>query len=553
MKRSGWFALLSIVAFSVLISTIPLYRYTLWGLDSGEYLYYTHRWVETGGAYLSVDGWGSAYPFFPGMFILGGGFHLLSGVDLIRSVVFVPVILSALSPILVFLIVRKVMDDWRPGILSAFLFSSLPPLIYGYSQPRPETVGFFFMLLILSFTITSLKENPKTVLPIFVVLIPLVITHHFSTYFLILLFLGGIFTSRIWRRKERSIDLFKTRLLILFMITTFIYWISYAVPFGESRIKNALIFPSYTVLAVPFLLLLFFEFLVRIRRKFDFVVPINFHKEGIRSFMIFFSIALIITMSIMINVALGTLPVRQIELGFTVFLYIPMVILSLFAMSARKIIKSVEEGPTLLGWLSFVIISIIIGVIFDSHSLLPMRQFTFLLLIVTLIFGIGLFHFERTIYNPTDKMKKTFALGVLIILLTAFLIPLSYPSQERAGGFTEGIESEDMEAAFWAKTSTEKRIATDHRMSNALISVSYQNQTWRDGFDMYFSDDPESALEDIKENNVTYILWDEEMRKGAIIELGRNPRPLSPELIEYYQENFYLVYRSEEVVIYAVP
>jgi len=553
MRRSGWFALISIISFSVLISTIPLFEYTLWGMDCGEYIYYTHRWVDMGGAYLSIDGWGKAYPFFPGLFILGGGFHLLSGVDLVHSMVFVPVVFSALSPLFVFLIVKKVMDDWRPAILSAFFFTVLPPLIYGYSHPRPETLGFFFMLLILSLTLCTLDSRVKKILPLFVVLSSLIITHHFSTYFLILFFFGGIYVSKIWRKEEREEDTFRTRLLLIMMVTTFAYWIFYSVPFGQRRIKDALIFPSYTVLVVPFILLILSEFLVRFRRNIDFFVPINFHKESLRSFLFFSSLALLVTVPLMISVALGTLPVRQIELGSTVFLYLPIVVLSLFALGSRKIIKTVEEGPTIIGWFSFVIFSITIGFVFDSSSLLPMRQFTFLLFTVSLLFGIGLFHFENIIFNPIDSKRKTLVLGVFVILLSSFLVPLSYPSQERAGGFTEGIESEDMEVAFWAKHSTERRIATDHRMSNALFSVGNDNLTWRDGHDMYFSSDLDRALDDLESNNVSYILWDEEMEKGAAIELGRNPRPLNPDLVEKYHESFELIYMSEECVVYAVP
>ncbi|MFP4185483.1 MAG: hypothetical protein ACOCTN_00450 [Candidatus Natronoplasma sp.] len=552
MRKSGWFALLSIMSFSVLISTVPLYEYTLWGIDCGEYLYYTFQWVDTGGAYLSIDGWAKAYPYFPGMFILGGGFHILSGVDIIRSMVFVPVVLSAFSPLFVFLIVRKVMGDWRPGILSAFLFTTLPPLIYGYSHPRPETLGFFFMVLILSFITRSFEDREKMILPVFFALSSLIVTHHLSTYFFILIFFGGIALSKLWRRKRRYLDVFRIKLLTAFIVATMIYWVFYAVPFRENRIKDALIFPSFTVLAVPFIFLLILEILVIFRRKFDFSIPINLHKESLGSFMVFFLSGLMIVIPILVNIALGTLPVRDIELGYTVLLYLPIVFLSLFALGARKIIKALEEGPMIIGWFFFIVLSIIVGVIFNSDSLLPMRQITFLLFTVSLLFGIGLFHFHRVIFNPNGNPRKTLVLGVLIILLASSLVPLSFPSQERAGGYTEGIESEDMEAAFWASHSTEKKIATDHRLSGALFSAGNQNLTWRDGYDMYFSSDLDRALADLEANNVSYIMWDKEMQKGAAIELGSNPKPINKTLKNDYHENLYLVYRSEECVIYAV-
>ncbi len=552
MKRSGWFALLGIVSFSLLISTIPLYEYSLWGMDCGEYFYYTHRWVETGGRYLSIDGWGKAYPFFPGMFVLGGGFHLLSGADLMRSMMFVPVVISALSPLFVFMIVHKVMDDWRPAILSAFFFISLPPIIYAYSQPRPETLGFFLMLLILSLNITSLERYKKTALLIIMALFALVITHHLSTYFLILFFVGGITVSKLWRRKKWRLDSVRTWLVVFFLISTFLYWIFYSTPFGERRIEGALGFPSYTIVFAPFVFLVFLEILTRVRRRFDFTVSIKLYEQDIRSFLIYSLFILILITPVIIQITFGTLPVRDIELGTTVLLYFPMVVLGLFFVPSRKIIKALKEGPTLIGWFLFVIISMIVGFISQSSSLLPMRQFAFFLLTISILFGIGLFHFHGTIFNPKTKKRKTLALGIFVMILVAFLIPLSYPSQERAGGYMEGVESEDMEAAFWMRHSTREKIAADHRLSGALFSVSNQELTWTDGDEMYFSDNFSAAQDDLENNNVSYIMWDEEMEKGAAVVPGQNPEPLDHTLMQRYHEEFHLIYKSEEVMVYSV-
>jgi len=469
-----------------------------------------------------------------------------------RSMMFVPVVISALSPLFVFLIVHRVMNDWRPAILSAFFFTSLPPLIYGYSQPRPETLGFFFMLLILSLNIASLEMHKKTSVLMILALFSLIITHHFSTYFLILLFIGGVAFSRLWRRKEWELDLIRTWLVVFFMIPTFFYWIFYSAPFGVGRIEGALGFPSYSIVFLPFIFLILLELLTKIRRRLDFTIPINLYKQDMKSFLIFSLFVFLLTIPVIIQMTLGTLPVRDIELGTTVLLYLPMVFLGLFFVSSRKIIKTFKEGPTLIGWFIFVIISMIVGFISQSSSLLPMRQFLFFLLIVSLLFGIGMYHFHGVLFNPNGDKIKTMVLGVIIIILVAYLVPLSYPSQERAGGYMEGVESEDMEAAYWLKHSTTGKIAADHRLSGALFSVSNQQVTWTEGQEMYFSENFSEALDDLRDNNVSYIMWDEEMKKGAAIVPGENPQPLNRTLMQSYHEKFHLVYRSEEVVVYSV-
>ncbi len=552
MKKSGWLALTAIISFSLLIRTIPLYEFTLWGMDCGEYLYYTHQWVRTGGAYLSIDGWGNAYPFFPGMFILGGGFHLLSGTDIITSTMFVPVIISAFSPLFIFVIVHKVMADWRSAILSAFFFTCLPPLIYAFSQPRPETVGFFFVLLALSLNISYLKEYKRTSVPILVSLIALIITHHFSTYFFILFLLGGITISKLWRKEKRNLDRFKTILLVLSIIITVVYWILYATPFARNRIKDALLFPNYSVIIVPFALLIIVEILTVLRRRSDFRVPINLHKQEIKSFMIFVSIAVLLVLPVLLTLIWGTIPGRDIKIGSTALLYLPLLILALFAISSRKITKTLREGPTIWGWFILVFLSSLTGFITGTTSLLPSRHLAFFLILISIFFGIGLFHFNTTIYNPGGSKKKAVALGSIILLLTAFIVPLSFPSQERAGGFTEGVEFEDMEPPFWIKDAPDGKIATGHRMSAASFSVGNKNLTWTKGEEMYFSSDLDSAVRDLNEHNVSYIMWDQEMLKGTATEAGENPRPLNKELMESYGENFYLIYTSEECKVYAV-
>ncbi len=551
MKRSGWFALIAIISFSLLIRTVPLYDYTLWGLDCGEYIYYTNQWVETGGSYRSIDGWGKAYPFFPGMFIIGGAFSLLSGTDLIHSATFIPVLISALSPLFVFLIVNKLMDDWRPAILSTFFFTTVPPVVYAYSQPRPETLGFFFFAFILTLAVTTFRRNLKALLIMFLVLTSLIITHHMSVYFLLLMTLGGIFTSRLWRSCEWNVDKQRTLLFISFFLLTIVYWIFYAVPFGQRRIEGALGFPSYTIIAVPLLGLLLMDLVVRIRRRYDFKVPVNIHKQSIRSFIVFFIIASLIIVPVIVSMVLGTLPVRDIELGTTILFYLPIMILALFGLSSRKIIKTFNEGLSILGWFVFLILSLTVGTITQSSSLLPMRHLSFLLFVVAIFFGIGITQFQIMI-NPNNDLKKTAVLSLVIFIMVAAMIPITYPSQERAGGFTEGTEWEDVEAGFWIKGTTERKVATDYRMSTAAFSIGYTNLTRREGHDMYFNPDLNKAVSDLEEHDASYIMWDQEMLKGTITVQGENPSPFDSRLKSSYIENFYQVYLSEECEVYRV-
>ncbi|MFP4609121.1 MAG: ArnT family glycosyltransferase [Candidatus Aenigmatarchaeota archaeon] len=551
MKRSGWFALAAIISFSLLMRTLPLYDYALWGMDAGEYLYYTQRWMESGGSYLSIDGWGEAYPFFPGIFILSGAFSSLSGADLTHSFNFTSVLISGLSPLFVFLIVHKLMDDWRPAILSSFYFAALPPLIYSYSQPKPETLGFFFLTFILALNVTLLREHKKVIVLMMMGVFALIITHHLSTYFLLLMLFGGFFVSRLWRSKEWPLDRHRMVLFVFFLAATLSYWLFYATTFAGNRIKGALGFPSYFIIVVPFLVLVFLELLVKLRRRFDISMPVNVHKQDMKSFLVFIGVALLIIVPSILHVTFGTFPVRDIKLGTTVLVYLPVAVSALLGVSSRKIIKAVAEGPSVIGWFTFILLSVLGGVLSRSSSLLPMRHVTFLLLSVSILFGIGIVQFH-ILTNPKRDMKKTLILSLILFILLASVVPYSFPSQERAGGYTEGVEWEDMEAGFWLKGSTSRKTATDHRMSSAAFSVENKNLTWTEGDDMYFSSDLTEGKEDLRYHNASYILWDQEMLNGTATQQGQNPKPLDPELKKDYHDNFYRVYLSEECESYVV-
>jgi len=86
------------------------------------------------------------------MLIVASSFHLLSGMSVSSSTMFVPVVLSALSPLFIFLLVHKITRNKKVSLISSLFFSVLPPVIYNYSQPKPETLGIFlFLFILLSF------------------------------------------------------------------------------------------------------------------------------------------------------------------------------------------------------------------------------------------------------------------------------------------------------------------------------------------------------------------------------------------------------------------
>lgn len=498
--------------------------------------------------YLSVDGWGQAYPYFPGMLIVASSFHLLSGLSVTSSTMFIPVVLSALSPLFIFLLVHKITRNKKASLISALFFAVLPPVIYNYSQPKPETLGVLIFIFILTLIITA-RDNDKMSILLVISSIALILTHHLTSYFIILFLVGGFFVVTLWRNKKKSLELKRIYFYIFFVILTVSFWLS--VPtFRHNRLYEALIFPWYSVVIVPFLVLPFILLVRRFREKFNYVMPINLHQQDVKRFLKISAVTLVLTVLLLSAVAFGYFT-KEAQIGFSLYLYLPTMILGLFSLFSRKIIKAYQEGPFVLGWLLLTAFSITAGLISGSTSLRPMRHVSFFIIPITILFGLGIYQFYQ-VYNPTLNKKKAVVFGSIILLLIALNLPLSYPSQQIISGYDEGTEWDDLEVFYWMN-GFEGKVATDHRLSAGAFSLGITNVTWTEGKPMFFSSNTNKAFATMDELNVSYFVYDMEMEKGSAIEPGVTPKPLNKELLRGYEEKSYILYSSKECRVFSAP
>ena len=552
MKNSSKIILLSIISitlFSLLMRTIPLFRYSMWGMDFGEYVYYTQRWVSTGSSYLSIDGWGQAYPYFPGIFILSGSFVLTTEVSILRSTLFIPVIISSFVPLLVFLISHRITKSWKPSLISSIFLSVAAPFVYNYSQPKPETLGFFLMAVLLIFFLTISQKSKKVYILIIPTAAALVVTHHLTTYFSILFILGGIFFSEFVKRKPDVNNLSKFYSYLLLTTLAIIFWMLYADPFRQNRIYQALGTPSYSIIAVPYLVIVLAYLMIGLRRRSDYILPINIHKQNLISFLKFAVPSFIICISILMFVGFHRVPGRDFKLGYQVFLYIPLLFLGILAVESRKIIKVFRDGIHVVGWFLFGSLSMILGIITEDSSLLPMRQLSFLMLPLSILLGLGVIQIF-TLYNPFRKKNRNVIFVILITFLLLWSVPFTYPDQESVSGYQEGSDWDDVEAGIWTRHIQEK-IATDHRMSAVLFGVGNDNLTWTEGYHIYFSSDTSEIREELTTLNISYMLWDQDMLKGVATSPGVTPHRFNARALDYYRTN-YSVYKTEECEMYIV-
>ncbi|MFO7792494.1 MAG: hypothetical protein R6W73_05875 [Candidatus Saliniplasma sp.] len=519
-------------------------------MDCGEYVYYTQRWVSTGSSYLSIDGWGQAYPFFPGMFVLSGTFSLTTNVSILSSTVFLPVIISSFVPLLVFLISHKITRKWKPSLISSIFLSLVAPFVYNYSQPKPETLGFFLMTVFLIFFVTLSRDSKKFYLLMIPTAVALIVTHHLTTYFTILFILGGIFFSEFVKRRSDDNNLYKFYSYLLLTTIAISFWMLYAEPFRKNRIYMALGTPSYSIIAVPYIIIFAAYVIIKLRRKSGYMLPINIHKQNIKTFLKFAVPSLIIGAVLLLLAGFYRVPGRDFKLSYQVLFYFPLLILGILAVEARKIIKVFGDGMHVVGWFLFGSLSMTLGILTEDSSLLPMRQLSFLLLPLSILLGLGITQIF-ILYNPFKKKRKKVVMVILISILLLWSVPLTYPTQESVSGYEEGSDWDDLEAGIWSR-NIDGKIATDHRMSAVLFGVGNENLTWIEGYDIYFSQDPSDIRGELDEFNVSYILWDQEMLNGVTTKPGMTPYSFDESTRNYYGMNHYSIYLTEECQTYKV-
>ena len=519
-------------------------------MDSGEYVYYTRQWVTTGRIYLSVDGWADAYPFFPGMFALNGSVNM-AGMHIFHSVAFASLILSTFIPLSIFLISHKITGDVRSSLYSALFLSMLAPFIYSISQPKPETVGFFIMLIIILMSVMLTKGDKRLVFLMVTASLALIVTHHFSSLFLMIFLYGGLFLSVLARDDIEIADRYRLAFFLFFTTTTILYWLTAAPPFREGRLLGAFGFPSYTILLGPYIGVGILLILKKIVAKNGLRPSIYLHRENLNRFYLLSLPLVMIISSIIIYLYFYPLPGREMTIGELGLYYIPITLLGIFVLGSSKILWAFKDGVHLYGWISITIVTFFVGFITGSTSLLPMRQVAFIMIPTSILFGIGLLRFQ-CMANPFSTLRRTFVIGVFIIALFAYNVPLMYPSQEMAQGHNEAIGWDEISGGFWIRYSLEDKIAAEHRLSSSIFAVGYTNITWVDGWAIYFSNDIEEALEEAHEMDVRYIIWDQKSMRGVATTDGAHPYPMSRVLIDFYSSN-YMVYSGRETVLYVVP
>lgn len=147
---SKTYVVLLIVFLEILISYSAFHYYALnIGIDSWGYLSVASAIIQTG-HYSNIRQPTDSYYFpFPVMSVASAIFSSVTGLALLPSFFFFPGITILLQPLLVFLLSRKLFNDSKAAVLSAFLVVTEATVVVPANAPFAQAVATSLLLLLL--------------------------------------------------------------------------------------------------------------------------------------------------------------------------------------------------------------------------------------------------------------------------------------------------------------------------------------------------------------------------------------------------------------------
>ncbi len=559
-RRRRWvvWALAAAVVLGLAVRLQPLLRFAVWGSDTGEYFLLTERLVSAGSLVTGYNGWGVAYPWFPGMFLLTGGFVTVTGAPLFPSLVTLTPAVAALTIPLAFLIGLEAFDDHRAGLVAAgFMGTSLAQTV-ATSHAMPGALADPLVALCLLLFLRAGRDH-RAALAFLPAAGALVVTHHLSTFYVLVPVVALIAVRELIQRRSAPRSLLTSATLATFLVLlTLVQWLVVARPFRDDVLTEAGSVPP-VLLVVGGLAATFVAAaaLVLLRRRTAWTyVPAfpSYHRVvGLTATM---SVSLAIVVGIVLFVGVpGT--ALQIPPASAAYL-LPTAALGPVALVGVSRAEFSRDGLAVFVWLGALTAVLIAGAAVESHLLLPYRQMQYVVLPVGLAAGGGVAYLIDLAPSPRTAGR---ALGAGCVAIVVAGAAAAEPPKSVLGNFEEGTTQEELDAVLWTVATSEPGItvATDHRLSSLLFGFGTVNATWdsagkilhgsfEDAAPLLARCDTPSGPQ-----RIDSVLLSDSVRDSAALVQWETARPISPEAAAKFEAApFLAVYANGGAELYRV-
>jgi hypothetical protein len=577
------FFLFGLALVLVFLALEPYLSYAVFGSDTGEYFHLTATLLATGhlpvGA--AYGGWGTAYPDFPGIFVLAGAGGGAMGLDPFTALTVIIPVVAVLSVFPLFLLFRRLYPQDSVALLGAAIASLAMPRLFSIAHAAPLALGDFLGVATLWMFLES-RRDPRWYVPLSLTGGALIVTHHLSTYFFVVGALGGLLFLELWRPGLWSRRFPAREFVFLggFLTATFLFWF-----YGTTSFVAKVILPAFpgAIAATPSLAFATLEgaglaavllaaFLVRFRRArfrpHRAWVRLPTDRSVLRDFVIllvgvFGGIALLLVVALP-----GT---TQKTSAAAILWFSPVLALALFASGSRKQLTPARLGPFTLAWVGALALAAIValgsGLVPNSslggyaNAIPPARFAEYLFIPLGLLVAVGL---ARLVARAGDRAgRRAFlaaSLGVVVLL--AANAAIVYPPQADLGNFEEGLTHGDAGLWMWIGISGPRSavVASDHRLSSMIFGFDGNRATWGSTPALFTGSNWSAAVAELRDSNaptspfpIDLVAVDSVMYTGVALNPSGAALPLSSAAIAWFGAlPFVLLYENGADVVYLV-
>jgi hypothetical protein len=568
----------------VFLALEPFLSYALFGSDTGEYYRLTVDLVTTGtlphGA--AYAGWGSAYPDFPGIYLLAGGAAGALDVGPYTALTVLIPVIAVLSVFPLFLLFRRLYPHDTVALLAAAIASLVMPRLFSIAHPAPLSLGDFLCVGALWMLVES-RRDVRWYLPLSLTGGALIVTHHLSSYFFVVSALGGVFLLEMWRPGlwSRRFPSRELAFIAAFITGTFAFWFYGTTTFvakvldfalGDRTYIGFVLFEALGLLGVLLVALLIRWRRGRPRSTRAWVrLPTDrslARDAGALAVVIFGAIAVVLVVPVPGTSQATTLP--------AILWFAPVLALGILCAGSRRALSPARIGPFALTWVGALgfsagamIVLALVAPVFPgapslagiSSTLSPYRHVEYLFIPIALLVAVGA---ARLVTRLGDRNgRRAFAAGCLaVVVLLAANAAIVYPPQNDFDGFEEGLTHGDAALWMWVGIAVPPTwaVATDHRLSSMIFGFDGNPATWSSTPALFIGDNWSSAAAELRDVGTPYVnrpiavvAVDSVMYTGVALDPSAPAHPLSPAAIAWFQGlPFVPLYENGQEVVYLV-
>lgn len=569
-RRAAPWLLAAVALLGLATRLHPTVRYAVWGSDSGEYVFLTRQLVETGRVLFPYDGWGIAYPYFPGMFVVSGAVSSVVGLDVQKAVLWTTPVLATAIPILIGLLAYRVTSDPRVGVVAAAFAAATGALVITTSHAMPGTLGQVFLLSLLALLPDAYRDRREMGV-LALVGLALLWTHHLTTYFAI-----GIvaFVSFYREMTQRTTDWGRVRvevpLAALLLLGALWWWLGVADPFREEIVGGALAFsPWVTVLGFLGALALLPAIVWLKRGRFPWHQRPRYPSFPTQRFRVAASFTGFVL--VVLTLILVKLPGTAIRLEWATLWYaLPLIAFISFVPIGVACARFFKQGTLVLGWLYAILGSLAFAIVLDSKVLFPFRHVDYMIMAMAPLVALGmLVTYDQALAGriPSERPRVRANLIVAFVALLAVASALSLPPRETIGGFEEGIGHDEVAMVEWVAANPQvvppgSAMAADHRVSSLLWGLAGIHATWDYTPRTYHAEDLAEVFDELRSLDipardgarVDYVFLSPQMVEGVTLLQWENSEPMSAAAVAKFDDERYFerVHEQDGVRLYRV-